>query len=1060
MILTKDKGLRMWGGEGSTSVGGAGGSGSQSLSGYATQDWVTENFLSIEFFSKLFKAYGPAETEGDPDVEIVPNDVEGTISNIQAMFGFWTEQYISALGQGSGGGGGGGDLNEPLASINTAGLATHPGSAGQTIIWNGSAWVYGSVLNSGVTSVGLSAPTGFNVTGSPITTSGTLALSFASGYELPLAADTAKGVTAYGWGDHSLAGYALASNVYSKTDADAKFLTIAFFRSLFKAYTSASAEVVPNAGDTTTISSIKAMFGFWTEQYISALGQGSGGGGGITLNEPLASLNNAGLAAPSSAGQTLVWNGSAWKYSNAAGISTTSLNVGGSSSISGALSVAGNITTSAGGFIVNGKDNTYVLLAGGGTKLLSEIGGGGAVNSITIGQSATVYPPDANGNVNIPAYPTVPSSIVEQIVIAGTSTPYQPSSGTVTLPTYPTVPTTISSFTNDSGYITNAALTGYLPLTGGTMSGTINSNNIIPTANNTYKLGSNSKGYQVLYTLYVNGISNSELILASADGDRDIYITAGHNIAIGHQNPSYKLDINGTLGVNSAATLSGGLHVSGVSTNTNDDDGICVYQPDRNHAGITLGNRTVYGDTENKAIITEIFTSFYDLTSNWAFTKNGSTKIINHPYKDGTIALISDIPSDYVTLTTTQTISGNKTFSSPVTITGWSNASYGLSILTSNNNVGVIFGNKTESASDTFVSELYSKVNTKTSYWSTYNGTSWYEISHPNKNGVVALVSDISSSLLDYVTLATDQTISGGKTFSKGILITGRMSSSRDDDGLRIISSSLSYIGLTMGNQSTVDSNSASTEIYINISAKTAHWYLQRGTSSYTIQHPNKNGIIAITTDLDNYLPLAGGTMTGAITSQDIIPTTTNAYKLGSNSKQFFVLYTQYVNSAANSVLAIASNDGDRDIYITAAHNIAMGHKNPSYKLDVSGVIYSNTGVYSAGYVTALSDIRKKNVREYMEMDYGIVADAPMIKFTWKDGRCDGKLQVGSIAQYWQRALPEAVSEMADGELSMSYGVIALLSSIATARKVREHEKRIAELERENKELKQRLNAA
>jgi hypothetical protein len=36
-----------------------------------------------------------------------------------------------------------------------------------------------------VTSVGLSAPTGFSVSGSPITTSGTLGLSFASGYSLP-----------------------------------------------------------------------------------------------------------------------------------------------------------------------------------------------------------------------------------------------------------------------------------------------------------------------------------------------------------------------------------------------------------------------------------------------------------------------------------------------------------------------------------------------------------------------------------------------------------------------------------------------------------------------------------------------------------------------------------------------------------------------------------------------------------------------------------------------------------------------------------------------------------
>ena len=85
------------------------------------------------------------------------------------------------------------------------------------------------------------------------------------------------------------------------------------------------------------------------------------------------------------------------------------------------------------------------------------------------------------------------------------------------------------------------------------------------------------------------------------------------------------------------------------------------------------------------------------------------------------------------------------------------------------------------------------------------------------------------------------------------------------------------------------------------------------------------------------------------------------------------------------------------------------------------------------------------------------VASAPAVRFLWKDRRTD-KSQVGSIAQYWQKMLPEAIVESKDGELTMSYGVVALMSSIITARKVVDHEKRIAELERENKELKLKLN--
>jgi hypothetical protein len=50
-----------------------------------------------------------------------------------------------------------------------------------------------------VTSVGLSAPTGFSVTGSPVTTSGTLALTFASGYSLPTNVKQSNWDDAYTW---------------------------------------------------------------------------------------------------------------------------------------------------------------------------------------------------------------------------------------------------------------------------------------------------------------------------------------------------------------------------------------------------------------------------------------------------------------------------------------------------------------------------------------------------------------------------------------------------------------------------------------------------------------------------------------------------------------------------------------------------------------------------------------------------------------------------------------------------------------------------------------------
>jgi len=69
---------------------------------------------------------------------------------------------------------------------------------GQVLKYNGTAWVNGTDLNSGtVTSVGMTVPTGLSVAGSPITTSGTLALSMASGYSLPTDASQSTWNTAY-----------------------------------------------------------------------------------------------------------------------------------------------------------------------------------------------------------------------------------------------------------------------------------------------------------------------------------------------------------------------------------------------------------------------------------------------------------------------------------------------------------------------------------------------------------------------------------------------------------------------------------------------------------------------------------------------------------------------------------------------------------------------------------------------------------------------------------------------------------------------------------------------
>lgn len=64
-----------------------------------------------------------------------------------------------------------------------------------------------------VTSVAMSVPTGLQVSGSPIITSGTLAVSFASGYSIPTTSKQTDWDTAYSWGNHATAGYLLPTDI-------------------------------------------------------------------------------------------------------------------------------------------------------------------------------------------------------------------------------------------------------------------------------------------------------------------------------------------------------------------------------------------------------------------------------------------------------------------------------------------------------------------------------------------------------------------------------------------------------------------------------------------------------------------------------------------------------------------------------------------------------------------------------------------------------------------------------------------------------------------------------
>ena len=132
--------------------------------------------------------------------------------------------------------------------------------------------------------------------------------------------------------------------------------------------------------------------------------------------------------------------------------------------------------------------------------------------------------------------------------------------------------------------------------------------------------------------------------------------------------------------------------------------------------------------------------------------------------------------------------------------------------------------------------------------------------------------------------------------------------------------------------------------------------------------------------------------------------------------------------------------------------NVAINQTSASYTLDVAGTIKASVDIIATGTVTAKdfikpSDARLKTYMEDIELTVSDIANAPAWRYKWKS---DGSIDVGSTTQYWAARVPELTHLLADGiHLGLDYGKAALLSVVAVARSTADHERRIADIERQ-----------
>lgn len=133
-------------------------------------------------------------------------------------------------------------------------------------------------------------------------------------------------------------------------------------------------------------------------------------------------------------------------------------------------------------------------------------------------------------------------------------------------------------------------------------------------------------------------------------------------------------------------------------------------------------------------------------------------------------------------------------------------------------------------------------------------------------------------------------------------------------------------------------------------------------------------------------------------------------------------------------------------------------------ELRSSGVLYINGDFLSGGGSTFYgSDIRYKSIIQQVKLSLLEIANAPSFIYRWnKHGMNQNRLNLGGSAQYAQKILPWAVNDNDnDNFLSMDYATVAYTFAVHTARHLLTYEtrtdKKIKKLEREIVILKKQL---